>query len=139
MAAAPPWPVVQDESWQCAQTPTLPFLGFHEHTALRPIGEVTIQIPASPFFSLFLADDVKSEASARRGGGQSAVVFGSTSSRGNCGAGGRSCAICIFVAVRAATRAPRDDSAALQKHSFASTSCVSPFAAEKGFARQRAS
>ena len=60
------------------------------------------------------------------------AVFGSTSSRGNCGAGGRSCAICIFVAVRAATRAPRDDSAALQKHSFASTSCVSPFAAEKG-------
>ena len=39
--AAPPWPVVQDEQWQCAQTPTLPFLGFHEHTALRPIGEVT--------------------------------------------------------------------------------------------------
>ena len=67
--AAPPWPVVQDEQWQCAQTPTLPFLGFHEHTALRPIGEVTISMPASPFFSLFLADDVKSEASARRGGG----------------------------------------------------------------------
>ncbi len=82
MAAAPPWPVVQDESWQCAQTPTLPFLGFHEHTALRPIGEVTIQIPASPFFSLFLADDVKSEASARRGGGQSAVVFGKWSKHG---------------------------------------------------------
>ena len=47
---------------------------------------------------------------------------------GNCGAGGRS-APC---AMRSALRQERDDSAALQKHSFASTSCVSPFAAEKG-------
>ena len=76
MAAAPPWPVVLDERWQCAQTPTLPFLGFHEHTALRPIGEVTIQIPSSPFFSLFLADGVTPGARARRDGGQRAPVFG---------------------------------------------------------------
>ena len=81
-AAPPPWPVVQDESWQCAKTPTLPFLGFHEHTALRPIGEVTISIPASPFFSLFLADDVKSEASARRDGDQRNVIFGKWSKHG---------------------------------------------------------
>ena len=81
-AAPPPWPVVQDESWQCAKTPTLPFLGFHEHTALRPIGEVTISIPASPFFSLFLADEVKLGARARRDGGQSSVVFGKWSKHG---------------------------------------------------------
>ena len=62
--ASPPWPVVQDEQWQCAQTPTQPFLGFHEYAALRPIGEVTISIPASPFFSLFLADEVKLGARA---------------------------------------------------------------------------
>ena len=85
MAAAPPQrPVVRDESWQCAKTPTLPFLGFHEHTALRPIGEVTISMPASPFFSLFLADDVKPGERARHDGGQSAVVFGKWSKHGAC-------------------------------------------------------
>ena len=39
-------------------------------------------IPASPFFSLFLADDVKSEASARRDGGQRDVIFGKWTKHG---------------------------------------------------------
>jgi len=47
------------------------------------------------------------------------AVFGSTSSRGNCGAGGRSCAMLVL---RATT---------LHKHFCQHELCVSSFAAEK--------
>ena len=129
---APPWPVGQDEQWQCAQTPTLPFLGFHEHTALRPIGEVTISIPASPFFSLFLADDVKSEASARRDGGQASVVFGKWSRHGACRER-RVQYACDGVAVREAQRCTfvKDDGLVLEARCWA--------AANPGAARAAAS
>ena len=53
-ASAPPWPVVEDEDWRSTTTAFLPFLQWHEHVCLRPVGVTTLEMPASPFFSLFL-------------------------------------------------------------------------------------
>ena len=58
-AGAPPWPLVPDPAWTSTVAPSLPFLQWHEHVALRLVGMTTLEMPASPFFSLFL----------RKGGG----------------------------------------------------------------------
>ena len=53
-AGAPPWPLVPDPAWTSTVAPSLPFLQWHEHVALRLVGMTTLEMPASPFFSLFL-------------------------------------------------------------------------------------
>ncbi|KAH8060398.1 hypothetical protein JL720_13562 [Aureococcus anophagefferens] len=62
-AGAPPWPLVPDPAWTSTVAPSLPFLQWHEHVALRLVGMTTLEMPASPFFSLFL----------RTGGGHAAI------------------------------------------------------------------
>ena len=49
-ASAPPWPVVEDEDWRSTTTAFLPFLQWHEHVCLRPVG-----VPRRPSVAFSLA------------------------------------------------------------------------------------
>ncbi|KAH8059301.1 hypothetical protein JL720_13861 [Aureococcus anophagefferens] len=65
-AGAPPWPLVPDPAWTSTVAPSLPFLQWHEHVALRLVGMTTLEMPASPFFSSSCARAAATPAVQRR-------------------------------------------------------------------------
>ena len=72
----PQWPVESDGDWTYTTTPHLPFLQWHEHTQLRPVGACTLAMPASPFFSLFLSKGNAQASSYQRRRGVSGYEEG---------------------------------------------------------------
>ena len=55
LAAEDAWEAEITSEWVHTTVAELPFLHFHEFTSLRQVGAALLQMPLSPFFTLFLA------------------------------------------------------------------------------------